>query len=418
LKSCLQDWKIRRGRGIKGDKLNTKIKSDKTRRIAGPIRKSKDIKRIRLMLSEKPRDLLLFDLAVQTGVGMKKLLSLRVKSLKGMTPGKDIHISTNHSKDLVLSVTNTIYETFQRYVKELDPEPNDYLFRSKKGQRPLNLSSVSNMINGWYEAAGVKECYGAISLRKTWEYNRKDINHTADGNATPRPKPLFKPIETPSAQQTVYKELFNAIVSGKIEPGTRLTTAEISKAFKVSQAPVRVALNWLEAKGFIVSQKKSGSIVKELTIEELHEIVDIRMILETAAARLAYKSFTKETLDILESIIERYKNADNFEEGDQLNRLFHQTLYRDVHMPLLTTMITDLYDRFSPYAILTFKNNSTSPEPRSNKNRPEYYHLRILEGIRRKNLAEILEHLTKKIARATLVTEAVLKHRERLGSAR
>jgi DNA-binding GntR family transcriptional regulator len=400
-----------------GGKLSAKEQAEKIKRVAEPIVRNKDISRIRSILSDKPRDLLLFDLAVETGIGMKKLLSLKVRDLKGMRKGESINIGSNRNKNLVLSVTDSIYQTFHNYLKELDPKPNDYLFKSKKGQQPLNLSSVSNMINGWYEAAGIKNCYGAISLRKTWEYNSKDKIQPGDNNTLSILKPIFKPIETPSAQQTIFKELFAAIVSGKIVPGARLTTAEISKAFKVSQAPVRVALNWLEARGFITSQKKSGSIVKELTIEELHEIINIRMILETSAAKLAYKACTEETLDLLASIIERYKGVDNFEEADPLNRLFHQTLYRDAGMPLLTTMITDLYDRFSPYAILTYKDSTYPPENTSGKNRPEYYHIKILEAMRRKDLTDILKYITKKIGRARLITEAVLKQRERLGPA-
>jgi DNA-binding GntR family transcriptional regulator len=400
-----------------GGQLNPQEKTEKIRRIAGPIMRSKDINRIRAILSDKPRDLLLFDLAVETGIGMKKLLSLKVKELKGMRKGENMHISSDRNKGLALSITDTIYQTFHSYLRELHPKPGDYLFKSKKGQQPLNLSSVSNMINAWYEAVGIKNCYGAISLRKTWEYNRRDEIQSGENNNRYISKPIFKPIERPSAQQTVYKELFKAIISGKIVPGARLTTAGISKMFKVSQAPVRVALNWLEAKGFITSQKKSGSIVRELTIEELHEIIKVRMILETEAAKLAYKACTEETLDLLESIIERYKRVDNFEEADPLNRLFHQTLYRDAGMPLLTNMITDLYDRFSPYAILTYKDSTYPPRSAYSKNRPEYYHIKILEAMRRKDINEILKNISKKIGRATLITEEVLKHRIRHESA-
>jgi len=113
-----------------------------------------------------------------------------------------------------LSVTGSLYDSFHRYLGETTPRHNDYLFKSQKGQKPLNLSTVSNMINGWYEAADIKGCYGAISLRKTWEYNIKDnpyLNPTAGPSKT-----LFNPIETASVQKTIYNELFNAIVSGKV----------------------------------------------------------------------------------------------------------------------------------------------------------------------------------------------------------
>jgi len=389
--------------------LGTKTISEIKGRIAGPIRSNEDIKRIRSILFSRPRDLLLFDLAVQTGIGMKKLLPLKVNILAGMKKGEKIRIGTARDKNNVIAMTETIYETFHRYMKEVGPKPNDYLFKSKKGQKPLNLSTISNMINGWYKAAGITGCFGSISLRKTWEYNQKENLHLNKNAAMSKEKFIFKPIETSSTQKKIYNELFNAIVTSKITPGTRLTTAEISKSFKVSQAPVRVALNWLEAKGFIISQKKSGSIVKELTIEELHEIIQVRIILETAAARLSYKVRTEETLKLLESIIEQYKNAYTFEDSDQLNRLFHQTLYRDAGMPLLIRMITDLYDRFIPYAASAYENITRMPGYNSDKDVPEYYHIKILEGMRRKNLGNILENIKLDLGRAMGFTEKALK---------
>ena len=378
-------------------------------RIAGPIRSNEDIKRIRSILFSKPRDLLLFELAVQTGIGMKKLLPLKVINFSGMRRGEKIQIGPSRDKNHVITMTETIYETFHRYIKEVRPKPNDYLFKSIKGEKPLNLSTISNMINGWYKAADITGCYGSISLRKTWEYNQKDNLPLNQIPAMSEAKNIFKPIEKSSIQKIIYNELFNAIVTSKITPGTRLTTAEISKSFKVSQAPVRVALNWLEAKGFIISQKKSGSIVKELAIEELHEIIQIRTILETAAAKLSYKVRTQETLKLLESIIERYKNAYTFEDSDQLNRLFHQTLYRDSGMPLLIRMITDLYDRFSPYAAFAYKNITRMPGYNSDKDVPEYYHIRILEGMRHKNLGNMLENIKMDLGRAMGFTETALK---------
>jgi DNA-binding GntR family transcriptional regulator len=392
-------------------KLNTTTKPNHSKRAAGPIKDSEDIQRIRSILSSTPRDLLLFDLAVETGTGMKKILQMKVKDIAGKQRGEPIMTGSGQGQKYPVFMTDTLYDSLQKYLEEIRPRPDDYLIKSKKGQRPLNLSTVSNMITDWFDEAKIKGCFGAISLRKTWEYNNVDKSNVVKGTASPNHMSIFKPFETPSAQQTVFNELFNAIVSCKIPPGTRITTAEISKAFNLSQAPVRVALNWLEAKGFIISQKKKGSFVKELTIEELHEIIQIRLILETAAARLSYRIITEETLKLIESITEKYKNAYDFAESDQLNRLFHQTLYRDAKMPLLTIMVNDLYDRFSPYAALAFSRTTRLPDHKSTEDLPEYYHIKILEGLRRKNIGEILKYLKLKINRAILITEEILKHR-------
>jgi len=389
----------------------------KKRHVAEPIKDLDNIKRIRLLLNDKPRDLLLLNLAIETGIGMKKILQLKVRDLEGINRGGKITIKSDHGQRAHAVMTDLVYETFQRYLKEVMPKPDDYIFKSKKGQRPLNLSTVSNMIKDWFRAAKIENCHGAISLRKTWEYNQQQERPGGGMHNISKYLSIFKPIETSTTQQTVFNKLFNAIVSGKIPPGTRLTTEEISKSFKVSQAPVRVALNWLEAKGFITSQRKRGSIVKELTIDELHEIVKVRIILESAAAELSYNICTQETLTLLESIIERYKVAYTFEDSDQLNRLFHQTLYRDACMPLLVKMITDLYDRFSPYAAFAFANIGRMPKQDPHQDMPEYYHIKILEGLRRKNLSMILTNTKMDIERAMRFTEEALKKRKGLDTA-
>lgn len=391
-------------------------KSDQNKVVFEPIKSNADIERIRSNLRHNPRDLLLFDLAVQTGIGMKILLQLKVRHLIGVEVGGKISIIPSKNNKYSVIMTDIVHDTFHRYLAEINPKLDDYLFKSKKGQRPLNLSSASNMIKGWFEDADIKNCSGAISLRKTWEYNQRNKTHVDKDIIPNEHKDIFKPIEMVSVQKTIYNELFKAIVSGKISPGTKLTTREISKSFNVSHAPVRVAMNWLEAKGFIKSQKKMGSIVKELNVEELQEIVQIRIILETAAAKLSYKIRTEETLNLLESISQRYKiaheKAQNFEVIDPLNRLFHQTLYRDANMPLLVTLITDLYDRFCPYAAFAYLNIRDLFDKNFDQVRPEYYHIKIIDGMRRKNIADVLKFLKMKIDRARRFTEEVFKERE------
>jgi len=399
-------------RELKGAKLRRNIQSGQKRRVAEPIKSPEDIKRIRFMLNDRPRDLLLFDLAVETGIGMKQILSLKAKDLSGIKKGEKISVRSIHGQKHSVIMSDILYESFQKFIREVKPRPDDYLFKSKKGPWSLNLSTVSNMIKEWFDAAGMKNCHGAISLRKTWEYNLTQNSHGDHYTGSPKHLSIFKPIETSTAQQTVFNKLFNAIVSGKIPPGTRITADEISKAFKVSQAPVRVAMNWLEARGFIASQRKRGSIIKELTIQELDEIVQIRLILEIAAAKLSYNKCTQETLNLLETLVERYKVAYTFEESDQLNRQFHQTLYRDADMPLLIKIITDLYDRFSPYAAFAFANIGRMPKQDPHQEIPEYYHIKILEGMRRKNLREIQKNIKMDLERAMKFTKEVLKKRQ------
>jgi DNA-binding GntR family transcriptional regulator len=392
--------------------LNLNSKSAQNKRTFEPVKDPEDIKRIRKNLSKKPRDLLLFDLATQTGIGMKKLLQLKVKNLIGVDPNGKIDLKPSVNNKYSVIMTDTVYDTFHKYPIEVRPKPDDHLFKSKKGQQPLKLTSVSSMIKGWFKEANIEGSSAAISLRKTWEYHKDNNTQVNKETTAPKPKFNFKPLDTTTAQERIYQELFQAIVSRKIPPGSKLTTSEISKGFNVSHAPVRVALNWLEAKGFIESRKKKGSIVKGFTKEELHELVEIRIILESAAARMSYKIRTEETLNLLESIIEKCSSIDDYQEADQFHRLFHQTLFRDANRPQLVKMIIDLYDRFSPYAALAYRYTSHRTDYDSDRHR-DYYHFKILEGMHNKDLNMILKNLKMDLKSVLILTEKALDARER-----
>lgn len=382
--------------------MSTKLKSNQTKRIANPIRSNEDVNRIRSNLINNPRDLLLFDLAVQTGIGMKNLLVLKVSDLMGTEVGSNMPIKTETYERCNTLMNHIIFETFHKYLEKLRPDPDDYLFRSKKLNHPLNLSTVSNMINSWFERANIKNCRGASSLRKTWEYNQKDkIQAKQDITLSNLTSVSFKPIVTPKAQDIIYKDLINAIVSGKIPPGTKLTAIDIANAFNVSQAPVRVALNWLEARGFIISEKKTGSIVKKLSLEELNEILKVRLMLESEAARLSYKIRTEETLNLLKSLIKRWGKNHDFKERVKINRQFHLTLYRDANMPFLMNLISDLFNRLNPYVVLGHTPIGKDQHSDTQTDILLYNYNKLLEGMRDKNINQILEFLKIKIYRTS-----------------
>ena len=196
-----------------------------------PIINPKDIRLLRANLQNKPRNLLLFDLAIETGLGFTKLLRLRAKDLLHLNVGDKIPIEASKHGNYSVTITETVYQTFKEYLSKIDPEPDDYLFKSKKGKRPINLSSASNMIKGWFKEVNKDIKYSALSIKKTWIYNQ--MNRAPEGydNKPTFPSRIFRPIEASTAQEIVYRKLTEAIITGKIPPGTRLTTAEISNAF-------------------------------------------------------------------------------------------------------------------------------------------------------------------------------------------
>jgi DNA-binding GntR family transcriptional regulator len=381
----------------------------RSRKRIEPIRDLEDFRRIKRILEDKPRDLLLFDLATQTGLTIKDLLTLKVKDLLGLKVG-DLLAVTGASKrgPHEIRLNQVILESFNLYLEKFKPEHDDYLFKSRKGGKPLNISSVSHLIKSWFEAANIKNPCGAKSLRKTWEFLiRSGPSNGPKSTGYLPSKRILDPIQSFTLQERVYDQLFQAIISSKIPPGSRLTAKEISAQFNVSQMPVRHALGRLEAKGFVTSQKNRGIVVTKLTKENLREITTIRIDLESLAAEQACKNRTGETLEELESLLWAYAHAKDPEELFHVNKKFHYTIYRDAHMPLLQEFISGLWDRVSPYLHLWI---STSESTTSIVKETLRYHQGMVDGMRRKNSEEVSKWVKADLSSGEVAIDEVLRN--------
>lgn len=370
--------------------MNKKSKSTENKLFTESILNPDDIKKIRSFLSQKPRDLLLFNLAINTGSKMKDILSLKVRDLQGVKIGNEISIHPNNG-NFHFMMDKTIHKSFKHYLKNTKMVPDDYLFTVRNSRKPLSMSRMTAIIKGWFADAQIEGNHGAVSLRKTWEHSMKGKNLFNSSSLEINPMDIFQPIKTQTAQQRIYNNLSKAIISGEIPPGTKLTAAEISKAFNVSEAPVRVALYWLEAKRFITTQKKKASIVNKLSMEELKEIMEIRLSLETLAIKSSINVCTEDTLSLAESITELEKKASSLNILDKYNTEFHQILYRDAKKPILLQLISDLCARISPYAIIHFKHERMNKN--FNPSSEKEYHRKIIESMRNMDLGGALKNL-------------------------
>ncbi len=317
------------------------------------IQSIEEIDRIREVLRGKPRDLLLFDLAVQTGLKMKDLLKLHVHDLIGLKVGDRIPISsTTGDGPQAAVVTDNIFASFQVHMEQAGLQKEDYLFQSKRTSKPLDIATVSRLVSSWYKSANLAGLSGYRSLRMTWLYfNKQQLQR--DTKDKKDPISSLKPLKQKALNVRVYNELFEAIVSGKIPPGRVLTTDRIAKQMQVSQMPVREALNKLASRGFISSRKKKGSVVNELSRETLYEILQIRLNLESMAIRKACISITRSTLDRLEQhriqFSELLKEEASPEELLRASKEFFFTIYAAANMPTLLSLIDQLRSKVSPY---------------------------------------------------------------------
>lgn len=139
---------------------------------------------------------------------------------------------------------------------------------------------------------------------------------------------------TQSLPEQIAARLSERIVSGAYAPGQRIMEQAIAEEFEVSRGPVREALRLLEKEGLVMILPRRGAQVTNPTIAEVHEIFDIRAMLNGLRDRLIAESpHRAQLVPVLEQEITRLvQTADAPGAGDEyieivlrLNRLLTQT---------------------------------------------------------------------------------------------
>jgi len=105
-------------------------------------------------------------------------------------------------------------------------------------------------------------------------------------------------------QQQVYERIKQDIITGTLAPGQLLNESELAKRLGVSKAPVRGALSQLQGDNLVESIPRKGHLVTTLTFRDIHDVFELRLILERAATRLAAERITDAEVSNLERYLE------------------------------------------------------------------------------------------------------------------
>lgn len=142
-----------------------------------PITDPKDIKSIKRLLKDNIRDKLLFVVAINTGLRIQDVLSLRLSQLIGCDVGARVYVKEKKTKkDNCFIVNKEIFDAFQEYLETVENNPEHYVFKSRKGKNyPLTTYAVMHMVKAWCKAINLTGNYGAVTLRKTFCYQQRKV---------------------------------------------------------------------------------------------------------------------------------------------------------------------------------------------------------------------------------------------------
>jgi DNA-binding GntR family transcriptional regulator len=131
------------------------------------------------------------------------------------------------------------------------------------------------------------------------------------------------------AGDSVYQQIRDDIISGRLGANERLVVAELAQRHSTSTNPIREALQMLRGEGFVIISPNRGARVRPIDQDFVRDIYEIGVLIEPSLTRWFVGMATLEDIAQLEAVqaeIEDNNFADPIKHSD-LDTRFHTIMY-------------------------------------------------------------------------------------------
>jgi GntR family transcriptional regulator of gluconate operon len=138
-------------------------------------------------------------------------------------------------------------------------------------------------------------------------------------------------LSSPTLAERSAELIRERILAGDFASGDRLVEAKLAEQLGISRGPLREALKQLAAEGLVREEPRRGTFVATPTAEDVRDVYDLRVAIESRAARLVIARRDPATIDVLRRAVEGIRAAADVGDLQKLVRAdyeFHETLCR------------------------------------------------------------------------------------------
>lgn len=150
--------------------------------------------------------------------------------------------------------------------------------------------------------------------------------------------------------ERAYERLRRDIVSCAIAPGSEISETQLCSHYKLGKAAVRVALTKLSHDGLVRAIPRRGYRVMPVTLQDIQDVFELRLMLEPAAARMAAGRVSTQRLKMFDEVCRA-----GYQPGDaktttrflEANKAFHVTIAQATGNARLAGAIEHLLDEMT-----------------------------------------------------------------------
>jgi GntR family transcriptional regulator, vanillate catabolism transcriptional regulator len=125
------------------------------------------------------------------------------------------------------------------------------------------------------------------------------------------------------------------VIGGHFRPGERIKEIPLAAKLRVSRIPLRLALERLSHEGLLETRPTRGFVVQQFSTTDIRDAIELRGLLEGAAARLAAQRLRddseliplRQSSDAMDGLLRSGRlTLDVFTRYIELNAMFHSAL--------------------------------------------------------------------------------------------
>ena len=149
-----------------------------------------------------------------------------------------------------------------------------------------------------------------------------------------------------SLADRAYYAIRELIVTLELAPGSVVSERELMERLGVGRTPVREALRDLARERLVDVFPRRGMFVSGVDVGDLAGLSEVRLVLETEAARLAALRRNDEERAAAERLLEELARSASAYDGRaliDLDQRIHRHVYRCVHNPFLAATLEEYY---------------------------------------------------------------------------